>query len=138
MPAQTLWMLRISLIYFLLAALTGSLLLIHKAIPLHPSAWALLPLHYEIAIWGWVVQFVMGTAYWMFPRFLKGKKHGPENPAWWMVILFNAGLIALLASHVLQPTQYLAPGGRILLAISILLFGFLMWNRVASFKHHDH
>lgn len=138
MPAQTLWMLRVSLIYFLLAALTGSLLLIHKAVPLHPAAWSLLPLHYEMAIWGWIVQFVMGTAYWMFPRFLKGEIRGPEKPAWWMVILFNAGLLLLLVSFLTTGSIVLAPAGRFLIMAAILLFGYLMWGRIASFKHHDH
>ncbi len=138
MPAQTIWMIRLSLIYFLLSALIGGLLLIHKTMSLHPALWLLLPLHYEMAIWGWMVQFVMGTAYWMLPRFLKGKIRGPAKPAWWMFILFNAGLLLLLISFLAPGANALAPAGRFLMMTAILLFCYLMWNRIASFKHHGH
>ena len=138
MPAQTIWMIRLSLIYFLLSAIIGGLLLIHKTVSLHPALWSLLPLHYEMAIWGWMVQFVMGTAYWMFPRFLKGDIRGPAMLAWWMFILFNAGLLLLLISIFTTGEFFMAPAGRFLMMTSIILFGFLIWNRVASFKHHGH
>ncbi len=138
MPAQTIWMIRLSLVYFLISALIGGLLLIHKTIPLHPALWSLLPLHYEMAIWGWMVQFVIGTAYWMFPRYLKGEIRGPAKPAWWMFILFNTGLLLLLVSFLTTASVALAPAGRLLMMASILLFGYLMWNRIVSFKHHDH
>jgi len=56
------------------------------------------PIHYELTIWGWLVQFVMGTAYWIFPRFLKGESRGSALPAWIMVCLYNIGLILLAIS----------------------------------------
>ena len=93
MPSQSVWMIRLSLFYLTITIVIGGLLLIHKSAPIHPSVWALLPIHYEMAVWGWMIQFVMGTAYWMFPRFLKGDPRGNSHTATLMVLLFNTGLL---------------------------------------------
>src|SRR5690554_3877416 len=67
-PATSIHMLRLSLIWLLVAFTSGSLLLLNKAMGFHPALWALLLVHMEAAIFGWILQFVMATAYWMFPR----------------------------------------------------------------------
>lgn len=133
MPVQSVWMIRLSLSYLLIAILTGAVLLIHKAIPIHDAIWGFLPVHYEMAIWGWLVQFVMGTAYWMFPRYLKDKGRGSTGLAWSVVAVINLGLWLLLASYVLN--EYLALAGRGLLLIGTFLFAGLMWNRVVSYRN---
>ncbi len=133
MPVQSVWMIRLSLSYLLIAILTGAVLLIHKAIPIHDAIWGFLPVHYEMAIWGWLVQFVMGTAYWMFPRYLKDKGRGSPGLAWSVVAVINLGLWLLLASYVLN--EYLALAGRGLLLIGTFLFAGLMWNRVVSYRN---
>ncbi|WP_340102491.1 hypothetical protein [Rhodohalobacter sp. 8-1] len=133
MPSQTVWMIRLSLSYLLIAILIGALLLVHKAIPIHNAIWGLLPIHYEMAIWGWLVQFVMGTAYWMFPRHLKDKGRGSPALAWCVVAAMNLGLWVLLGSHLTG--DYMAAAGRGLLLIGVLLFAGLMWNRVVSYRN---
>ena len=138
MPAQSVWMIRLSLSWLLVAALIGSVLLVHKAAELHPAMWALLPLHFETAIWGWVVQFTMGTAYWIFPRHLIGTKRGPEKPAWWVLILFNTGLIILLAGYLHQSFFPLKLTGRGVMSVAVIIFGTLMWPRVKSYSNHTH
>jgi|AntRauTorcE11897_2_1112592.scaffolds.fasta_scaffold00943_10 hypothetical protein len=133
MPVQSVWMIRLSLSYLLVAILTGAVLLVHKAVPIHNAIWGLLPVHYEMAIWGWLVQFVMGTAYWMFPRYLKDKGRGSTVLAWSVVAIMNLGLWLLLASYVTD--EYLAIAGRGFLLIGTLLFAGLMWNRVVSYRN---
>lgn len=132
MPSQTIWMIRLSLIYLLIAVLIGGLLITHKAIGLHPMLWSLLPVHFELAIWGWLVQFVMGTAYWMFPRHVQGKARGNDILAWLLVLLFNFGLLLLIL-----PQKYLYdyPISRLLIAISILLFFGLIWPRIKTYRY---
>lgn len=131
MPLQSVWMIRLSLGYLIGAVLTGVVILVHKAIFLHDSVWAMLPVHYEMAIWGWMVQFVMGTAYWIFPRFLKSKGRGPASPAWSVVVMINLGVI-LLAGSVLK--HELATAGRVSILTGTLIFVALMWSRVVSYR----
>lgn len=138
MPLQSIWMIRLSLVYLAIATIIGGLLLIHKAAPIHPAMWALLPVHFELAIWGWMVQFVMGTAYWMFPRFLKGEPRGNSRIATLMAILFNGGLFLLLLSIFDVYSAILAPAGRGLFLISVLLFAVLIWKRIVSYRKKTH
>ncbi|MDZ7721096.1 MAG: hypothetical protein U5K72_19905 [Balneolaceae bacterium] len=139
MPAQTVMMLRLSLFYLAVAVGIGGVLLFHKVQPLHPGVWALLPIHFETAIWGWLIQFVMGTAYWMFPRFLKGKARGPGVLAWCMITLFNTGLLLLISGYFVDGGMVnLKIMGRGFLVSSIFLFAWLIWNRVVSYRNLKH
>lgn len=138
MPEQSVWMIRLSMIYLLIAITIGGVLLIHKATPLHPGVWALLPVHFELAIWGWLVQFVMGTAYWMFPRHLTGEARGADARGWIVFLLFNAGVLLLVGGHLLATLPILRVLARGSLLISILLFITLMWNRIVTYRDlHD-
>lgn len=138
MPAQSIWMIRISLGYFLIITLIGSLLLVHKVTEIHPMMWALLPAHYEMAIWGWMVQFVLGTAYWIFPRYLNLKPRGSERIAWLIVILLNSGVFLLVIENQFQISQLFKISARFLIIASILCFASIMWKRVIRYKNHEH
>lgn len=133
MPNQSVIMLRLSLLWLFLTTLIGAILLINKVIYLHPAIWALLPLHFEIAIWGWVVQFIMGTAYWIFPRKLKGEPRGSNAVANWMVTLYNLGLILLISGYLFPSFEYLQFFGRSFSLISIFLFLSIIWDRAVSY-----
>lgn len=133
MPAQSVIMLRLSLLWLFLTTIIGVLLLINKVIYLHPAIWALLPLHFEIAIWGWVVQFIMGTAYWIFPRRLEGEPRGSIVIANWMVTLYNLGLILLIAGTFYRSVEILQFIGRASSLVAILLFISIIWNRAVSY-----
>ncbi len=134
-PKPTIWMIRLSLIYFLISASTGGLLLAHKAIDIHPMLWGFLPVHYELATWGWLVQFVIGTAYWIFPKKLEGEWRGPLAPAWGMVFMFNAGLLILATSTFFPDMSWNPVAGRSLIAVSILIFATLIWQRVVTYRN---
>lgn len=138
MPAQSIWMIRISLVYLLIISLIGSLLLIHKVIDIHPMMWAFLPVHYEMAIWGWLVQFVMGTAYWIFPRYLQPKPRGSVRTAWLVVVLLNTGVLFLIVENLLQISRLFKMSGRVLIIASILCFASIMWERVVSYRDLEH
>lgn len=93
MPRVSLWFLRSSLVYLALGFTLGALLLWDKGLPLGPAVWVLRPLHVEVALVGWVLQLVMGTAYWIFPRFgMTAAQRGREDLAWLAFGLVNAGL----------------------------------------------
>lgn len=136
MPTQTIWMIRLSLIYLLIAVLLGGLIITHKAIDLHPMIWSLLPVHFELAIWGWLVQFVMGTAYWMFPKKIQEPRRGPTLPAWLMIFNFNMGVIFLSVHSFLTHIEWISFLGRSFIIVGILLFTYLMWSRIVTYRHH--
>jgi len=131
MPSVSIWMIRSSLIWFLLTFLTGSVLLLNKGFELTPALWALLPVHYEIALLGWILQFVLGTAYWMFPRFLDGPKRGNRTSAILMVMVLNAGI---LCSAFAMNHEWVIFIGRLFLLMGVILFVGLMWGRVVSYR----
>ncbi|WP_069131228.1 hypothetical protein [Rhodohalobacter halophilus] len=137
MPLQSIWMMKISLMWLLISIFIGGLILIEKAAGVLPAVWGLLSVHYELAIWGWMVQFIIGTAYWMFPKFLTGTRRGPEWAAWSVVVLLNAGVISLISS-VLPQFGYLPKLGRGLILLSILAFVTLTWKRVVTYRNHSH
>lgn len=81
-------------IYYLTAGFTlGSLLLIHKAVPLHPLLWSFLPIHVEYLLWGWTTQLALAVGYAIFPRFRADPVRGNPSVYWAMLVLFNLGII---------------------------------------------
>lgn len=133
MPKPSIWMIRLSLVYLFIAVLIGGLILSHKTIDIHPIIWGLLPMHFELAIWGWMVQLVMGTAYWMFPKKLEGERRGPMLPAWAMALLLNSGIVALAFSGLMESPQ-LPVIGRTMITISSIIFLGLMWGRIVTYR----
>jgi hypothetical protein len=128
-------MIRLSLIYLIIAVFIGGTLLVHKVVPIHPAIWSLLPVHYEMAIWGWIVQFVMGTAYWIFPRFMVGPARGHETTAWVMAGCLNTGILLLILSIFIGSDPDLRLTARFLMILSVSLFGILVWGRVITYRN---
>ncbi len=101
---------------------------------MHGSIWTLLQIHIEVALFGWLIQFVLGTAYWMLPRYLEGPKRGSEGLAWTMMILLNAGLWIYILTHLhlVPDTGYVV--SRLLELSAVVLFIYLHWNRIVSYQ----
>lgn len=134
MPLTSRILIRCSLIYLLMAMLLGTVILIHKAWPLHPAVWQLLPLHIEMAIFGWIIQFTLGTAYWMLPRLIKGPQRGPRRMAFVMVVALNLGILLNLAGALTFYSQLFGFLGRFLELLSVLLFIGLHWKRITTYR----
>lgn len=135
MPLASRILIKCSYIYLLLAMVLGAIMLIHKAQPLHPAVWQLLPLHIEMAIFGWIIQFTLGTAYWMLPRFLTGRQRGPRSLAFAMIIALNMGIVLTLAGHMMATALPLMLVGRILELLAVFLFVSLHWQRIVTYRH---
>jgi heme/copper-type cytochrome/quinol oxidase subunit 1 len=112
----------------------GASMLVHKAYPLHPAIWALLPIHIELLVIGWIVQFTMGTAYWILPRYLKDSSRGNTRMARLMVLLLNIGIIVVILDRLMISTLPLALIGRILEVGAVLLFIGLHWQRIVTYN----
>jgi len=134
MPAPSRWMIRSSLIYLLVGVLIGASLLLEKAYPIFPQLWVLLPVHIEILIFGFIIQFTLGTAYWILPRFLEGKPRGNPLAAKLIVGLLNSGIILNVMSFLNIVHKEGTLVGRSLEVASVILFVSLHWNRIASYR----
>ncbi|MDR8390679.1 cbb3-type cytochrome c oxidase subunit I [Aliifodinibius sp. S!AR15-10] len=134
MPAPSRWLIRSSFGCLLVGMIIGALLLIHKSYPLHPAMWSLLPVHIELLIFGWIIQFTMGTAYWILPRYLEDSSRG--NPALvnLTVVLLNMGILLMITDTLLLPKWPLALAGRAFEAGAVLLFIMLHWRRIVSYQ----
>lgn len=134
MPALSIRMIRTALADLVIALLLGAVLLTHKAIPIHPAIWMLFPLHIELALYGWLLQFVLGVAYWIFPRFLEGAKRG--NPLEGEVVYYalNGGILLVILSVFVPAGGWIKWTGRLLELGAVAVFVRLHWNRVTTFN----
>lgn len=102
MPKLSVWFIRASLIYMSIGFLFGALVLLQKGILTLPWAWRLLLPHTEIMIFGWTLQFVIGVAFWILPRFSQEPRYGRVTLAWGGFALFNAGLLLVIVGSWLE------------------------------------
>ncbi|HLR25989.1 MAG TPA: cbb3-type cytochrome c oxidase subunit I [Fodinibius sp.] len=134
MPAPSRWMIRCSLLYLLVGFIIGAAMLISKAFPFYPQVWRLLPVHIEVAIFGWIIQLTMGTAYWILPRYLKTGDRGNTALARLMVGLFNLGILINVFTYL----HYLPSSGifwgRLLEISGVGIFVLLHWGRAVSYR----
>jgi len=101
MPKLSVWMIRASLLHLSIGFTLGGLMLLNKGVPVEGWFWALLPLHMEMLLIGWLVQLAMGVAYWILPRFYKyvareetyADPRGNVRLAWAAFVLLNAGVL---------------------------------------------
>tara|TARA_R110002124_G_scaffold89692_1_gene229314 strand:+ start:42837 stop:43250 length:414 start_codon:yes stop_codon:yes gene_type:complete len=134
MPSVSVWMIRLSLVYLLMGITLGVLLLINKAILISPELMLLLPVHIELLIFGWIIQFTLGTAYWILPRYLISKDRGSSALALLMPVFLNTGIWMVLVSNAGEQMNFLALYGRIAELLAVLFFVILHWNRVGALK----
>lgn len=129
MPKLSVWLVRASLIHMGIGFLFGSLILHHKGVPIYGWTWKLLNPHIELMIFGWTMQFVMGIAFWILPRFSGEARYGRVRLGWWSFALLNTGIIAtsLGGWFVLDALSF---AGRLLILGAVALFAVLMWPRI--------
>lgn len=131
MPKISLWATRLALCYLLIGLTSGAVLLVHKAMPLHPAIRSLLPLHIEFLLMGWVVQLVFAVSYWIFPRFRLDPKRGNPGLAWVSLALLNAGIgLVSMAGYIGQPSWLFK--GRVLEVGAVIVFATHLWFRTKA------
>lgn len=129
MPTLSRIAIRSALVALGLGASIGAWTLAAPAFGGRPP-WALLPLHAELLLFGWLVQFAMGVAYWMLPRTPGRPSERGRGPAAIAAILsLNAGVWLAGLGPPLGVDAMLA-AGRALEWLAALAFAFHAWPRV--------
>ena len=132
MPELSRYMVRAALIYLLLGFTVGGLLLTHKGLPFYPLMWRWLPIHIEFLLMGWVVQLVMGVAFWILPRNWK-KSDRPRITSVWIAFgLLNLGIWLIVVATLWNGNRNLLLWGRLVEVVSVMAFVFYAWQRVVT------
>jgi cbb3-type cytochrome oxidase subunit 1 len=135
MPRLSAWAIRASLIYMILGFTFGGLMLWNKGIPLDPLLWRFLPLHIDFLLFGWVLQLIIGVAFWILPRFSRGTQRGNIKMAWFAFLMLNTGIWLVSLAGLGLPnglTQSAILAGRLAEAAAVLAFTFHAWPRVKA------
>lgn len=132
MAALSSWAIRLALVQLLAAFLAGGWLLAARGIPSLPRPDWLLPVHFELALLGWTLQLAMGVAYYILPKFKTGPPRGPLAPAVAAVVVFNVGVLGVIAAALTGQAEVLLAGRAGELA-GVALFASNAWPRVKAF-----
>jgi hypothetical protein len=131
MPKLSALFVRMALVHLWLGISFGALLLANKGFPFAPWVWTLLPAHMEILLLGWLVQFGMGIAFWILPRFSNGAARGDERWSQAALVLLNLGILMSIAPGFLS-LPGLAVLGRCAEFLAVLTFVIGNWRRVKA------
>lgn len=136
MPVLTRLFIKTGLVYFLMAMVVGVALAAPSVFHLPPTLAALRPVYFHLFMVGWVLQLIIGIAYWMFPKLTKQEPRGSLTLGWVVYGCLNVGLICRAVGEVLLAI-YPGTGIGWLLALAAVLqliggWGFIVntWLRV--------
>lgn len=129
MPKLSVWLVRAALIHMGIGFLFGALLLYNKGIPIYNWTWKLLNPHIELMVFGWTMQFVMGIAFWILPRFSSEPRYGKVVWGWWSFGLLNSSIL-LTAVGAWFTHDLMSLVGRLGILSAVVLFVILIYPRV--------
>lgn len=134
MPKLSVCFIRASLVYFFIGISIGAIMLANKGLPLVSSIWTFRSAHIEITLFGWIIQLVMGTAYWILPRLPVGRPRGNSFPAWLSFFLLNTGIIFGITTEWFLNSPALDAFSRFLQLAGIACFSYVIWPRIMTFR----
>lgn len=131
MPPLSVWMLRGALCSLLAGSALGAWLLAGE--PLaganHP---ALRDAHFTLMLFGWLLPFVLGTAYWMLPRHAGGEPRGARGVIRLSAAAYAAGVAIRLGGAMGVGGTGVSVGTALLLT-GTAGFITLFWTRIKPF-----
>jgi hypothetical protein len=136
MPRLSRWLIRASMLYFVLGFTMGGLILSAKAGIVDPRVWVWLLPHADILVAGWLIQLAMGMGYWILPR-IRDAGRGVTPLAVLAMVLLNTGL-CLGAGSALLPywfpdftwTSLSFSAGVLIQMLGLIVFVIYAWARV--------
>ena len=133
MPVLTVLWLRTSLVYFIGGLFAGAALLLQKAFAWDARLWFWLPIHIEWMTIGFMLQFVIGVAYWILPRLEGPHERGDPRIAQWSYALINSAVLMITLSLFLDVT-WLQQAGHALTLAGVFLIARIIWPRLYSLR----
>lgn len=121
MARISVWFVRASLLYFALGATAGAWRLAATGGLWPPSPFGLRALHAEVMLLGWVGQFALGVALWIFPF---SRSTSEDRRLWVAYGLLNAGILLVVLGRG-GPVSGLPVLGR---ACEVGAGGLLVWG----------
>jgi hypothetical protein len=132
-PKASRYLIKLSFLYFLTGGVIGLFILWSKVDTAYNWAWQWFSIHLDYMLFGWFLQFALGVAYWILPRYMTKPVRGPEQPVWLGMYMLNIGLLAItLGPFFLRNLNLLFPG-RILIAGGALTLAAVILPRVKPF-----
>ncbi len=132
MPPLSQWYVRLAFFNLFAGFTIGALILANKGISIHPMLWGLLPAHIELLLIGWIVQLIMGVAFWIAPRFWKPPRRGNETGAWMAFPLINIGVWLVVLNAFLSISIGMLVVGRIMELAAVIAFILHLWQRIVG------
>lgn len=133
MPVWTVRFLRVAFCWLIAGAALGALLLTAKGMGWPLPYGRLLAVHVELLLVGWMLQFALGVAYWMLPRYATSPERGAPGPIAAAFTLLNLGLLsaAIGAASGAQPAVVAL--GRVAELAAVLAMAANAWPRIKPF-----
>ncbi len=133
MPRLSVWMVRTALLHLGIGITIGALMLWNKGNLFDIRIWLLVSTHLEMLIVGWLVQFALGVAFWVLPRFTQEPRYGNVRRGWLGFALLNIGVLVVIMSLLIGAFVQFQPLGHFLEVIAALMLGSVLWPRVKAF-----
>ncbi|HHY57106.1 MAG TPA: hypothetical protein GYA08_16915 [Chloroflexi bacterium] len=136
MPSLTRLFVKTSLLYLAAAFVVGVFLALRPLLPLPAFVGGLTPVYFHLFMVGWVMQLIVGVAYWMFPKWSRLLPRGHDGLALATYGLLNTGLLLrAIAEPALSVSAWRGWGWLIALAALLQWLGGLAfiantWPRV--------
>lgn len=134
MARISVWFVRASLLYFAVGVTAGTWRLAATAGLLPSLTLPIQAVHVEVVLLGWLVQFALGVALWIFPF---SARVSSDRRLWTAWIALNAGLwLVVIGAWVHQPVVTVAGrGGEVLAG---LLVTRVLWPRLRALPDRGH
>jgi hypothetical protein len=131
MPPLSVWMLRGALCSLLAGSALGAWLLAGEPLAgaTHPAA---RDAHVTLTLFGWLLPFVLGTAYWMLPRHARGEPRGSRGIIRLSAAAYVAGVAIRLGGTMGVGGTGVSVGTALLLS-GTAGFITLFWTRIKPF-----
>ncbi len=136
MPLPAVITLRMAVLYLIGGATLGAMVLTGKALPAYAQWITLFPLHIVWIAIGGFVQFTLGTAFWILPKFATGPSfYGNVRAFQWCIGALNVGVILYTVNFVVFQNDLLGLGVRVLWVIAAVAAGIHFFPRIKPFQH---
>jgi len=132
MPTLSTYFVRLALVHLALGFTIGAFMLANKGVTFAPWLWRLRSAHIEVLLVGWLIQLVLGVAFWIAPRFWQEPVRGNVTGAWLALVLLNIGVWVVAISTYLVLSPALIVAGRVLEASAVVSFAWHLWPRIVS------